>query len=144
MVQLKKGQIESFGLVIIVVLLVLIFVLFLYLKINSSDNSDADRILEVKANNLRNSVLKTTLCNRVSIKDEILNCDEIGNGNCGSCEELKEKITKILDNSLEDNINYEFEPYSLKRGTCRERIAASTQPLSTNIEVDLNLCYQRR
>lgn len=136
----NKGQVESIGLVIIVVLLVLLFVLFLYFKVNSSVGSNADRVLEIKANNLRNSVLKTSLCRDISVKDEILNC-KLGINACGSCDELKDKIKIIIVNSLEPNVNYEFSPYNLNRGSCKERIASSFQPIEQDLSVGISLCY---
>ncbi len=137
----RKGQIESIGLVFIVVILVLLFIFFLYIKASSSTNENAERVLEIKANNLRNSILKTTLCNDINVNDEILNCNN-GNGVCGSCDELKNSINDIIARSLEPGIKYEFKPYNLKRGVCgTNKIVSSVQPLEEDLDAEIGLCY---
>ena len=138
--KLRKGQIESFGLVIIVIIFVLLFVFFIYIKTRASSDNISDRLLDIKTNNLRNSILKTTLCKDVSIKDEILNCNN-GNSACGDCDELKNKIKTIIDKSLESKIKYEFTPYNLKRGECRGKIASSIQPIEEDLNVRIDLCF---
>lgn len=140
----EKAQIESFGLVIIVILLVFIFVFFLYLRINSGSNSNTDQLLGIKANNLRNSVLKTSLCRDTTIKDEIISCSTNGQGYCGSCDELKNNIKTIIEDSLEPNIDYNFMPYEIKKGDCREKITSSPQPITNGITVGIDLCFKGR
>ncbi|MBS3134478.1 hypothetical protein J4214_04580 [Candidatus Woesearchaeota archaeon] len=140
----EKAQIESFGLVIIVILLVFIFVFFLYLRINSGNNSNTDQLLGIKANNLRNTILKTSLCRDTTIKDEIISCSTDGQGDCGSCDELKNNIKTIIGSSLEPNIDYNFIPYEIKKGDCREKITSTPQPITNDITVGIDLCFKSR
>ena len=71
MVLLRKGQVETIGLVVIVILLIFIGIFALSFSIKEKEvNED---ILTLKANSLRSSLLKTTICN-ITIKEELGNC----------------------------------------------------------------------
>jgi len=139
---MKKAQIEIIGLVIIVVLLVFIaiFALSFMIKPMQHDNS----LLKIKANALRASILKTDICNQVSVKDEIENCID-GYNECGSCDKLKQDINDMITNSLEANEKYSFVVSNDYGGSfininnCVDSITAVSQNLR-NGKVDLALC----
>ena len=97
---LKKAQIETLGLVVIIIILAfaLIFALQFILKNDSSKLNE--RYLQLNADNLRNTVLKTTI-NGNSIKDEIVFCN-----NNQNCDELNLIIKEIIESSIKNN--YEF------------------------------------
>ena len=136
-----KGQTETFGLVIIVVLIVFITIFALQFMIKPKQGLDND-YLKLQANNLRNSVLKYSLCN-VDIKEEIYNCESYNEGDCIDCNELQDIIKSIIDNSLEEKRSYSFKVGSItiKRGTCLDKIYATTEKyINSDLEVEFFLC----
>lgn len=139
-----KAQIETIGLLVIVIIVVIIILFVLQFSIYNQDKSDLPgKLLEIKANNLRNSVLKTTLCQNINIEKEILNCYSNDFKCVNSCDELKIRIKDIIENSIEEN--YEFnvnDLINLKRGTCQEVITSICQPIDFNLKVCVNLCFQ--
>jgi|SRR3989344_5016535 len=144
-----KAQMEIMGLLIITIIVVLIILFVLYFTVFNQEQSNLpERLIEIRANNLRNALLKTTLCQDVSIQDEIANC-YTGRSFClASCDELNDKITNIIESSIEDNENYEFNVENfvkLSRGSCQEseisiRQTAICQPIDFNLDVCLSLC----
>ncbi len=143
MVSLKKGQVEIVGLVIIVLLIVSISILFLYFKAGQQDTAVDDREMELRANQLRSSLLQTTLCEDVNVKEELIACSS-GFSLCSSCEESHDVVKNIIELSLDERIGYEFNldpDLSFTRGNCYEKIAAAEQPLSQNVKVSLSLCF---
>ena len=72
---IKKAQMETMGLVIIVVILAFVLIFVLQIITKPEQNNLQDQYLQLQANNLRNMILKTTLCQDTTIKDEILNCE---------------------------------------------------------------------
>ena len=60
MVQLRKGQIEMMGLLIIVVVLIAIVILFFSLNIGNT-GPESNKFLTIKANNLMNALDKVSL-----------------------------------------------------------------------------------
>jgi len=132
-IKMKKGQIETMGLVIIVILLVLIAIFSLSFLIKpEQENED---ILKLKANSLRSSILKITLCEDVNVKDEIENCLD-GYYQCINCDELKTEIIKMIEGSLE-NEKYDFIVDGfMERKNCGSKVTAVSQELRNgNVEV---------
>lgn len=138
---MKKAQAEIMGLVIIVILIVFIAIFALTFLIKPKEvNED---VLKLKANALRSSLLKTSLCKDVTIKDELENC--IDNYNeCIDCNILKGEISKIINYSLEKE-DYSFT-VSVNDGNnfinienCKDKITAVSQNLK-NGKVELSLC----
>ena len=135
-----KGQTEIMGLVIIVILIVFIavFSLTFILKPEQQD----DDILKLKANALRSSLLKTNLCDSVTVKDEIENCiDEYPE--CVECDNLQDGITKIIDGSIE-NEKYNFNVFTdgesfMRIGSCIDNVTAVSQNIR-NGNVEVTLC----
>jgi len=140
-----KAQIETVGLLVIVILIILIIVFVLQFTIyNQEPDNLPGKLLEIKANNLRNAVLKTTLCKNFNVEDEILNCFT-GNSECfDSCDQLNLEIKKIIENSIQEN--YEFNVKNLielKKGICDEKEASVCQPLDYGLDVCVNLCFNK-
>ncbi len=140
-----KAQIETVGLLIIVILIILIIVFVLQFTIyNQEPGNLPGKLLEIKANNLRNAVLKTTICNNIDIEDEILNCFT-GNSEClNSCDQLNQKIKNIIENSIQENYEFNVNDFiNLKRGICEEKEASVCQPLDYGLNVCVNLCFNK-
>lgn len=139
---MKKGQIEVMGLVIIVILLVLIAIFALTFIIKpKQENED---ILKVKANALRSSLLKTSLCGDVTVKDEIENCID-GYNECIECSGLRQEIVNMMQSSLENNEKYNFIVYKddgnnfMNINNCVNNVTAVSQNLR-NGNVNLMVC----
>ena len=135
---MKKGQIETMGLVIIVILLVFIAIFALSFMIKPKPlNED---LLKVKTDALRSSVLKTTLCNRIDVKKELENLLD-GYSECNY--NMDDVIKSIIENSLEPNEGYSFKAGSLvDLNTCsgRDKITAVQQNIGDGENVEVALC----
>lgn len=124
------------GLVIIVILIVLIGIFSLSFLIKPGQENDD--ILKLKANALRSSVLKTTLCKDVNVKDEIENCID-GYHACDiECNDLKVEVVKMIESSLE-NERYSFVVNGfIDEDNCINKITSVSQTLRNgNVEVAL-------
>jgi len=141
---MKRGQMETFGLVIIVIIILFIGIFALQFMMKPKQQGLNQDYLKLQANNLRNSVLKYTLCNDVDIKKEIYNCEELGYNECLDCNELKNVIKNIIDKSLDDvKMGYGFRSgdINLERGNCQDRISATTEKfINSDLEVEFYLC----
>src|SRR3989344_2069864 len=138
----KKSQIETIGLVIIVILIAFIFIISLFF-ITKPRASLNENYLKLNADNLRSTILKTNLCQNISIKDEIINCNSgfFLCNNLNSCQDLNNVIKDIIENSVRNNYEFSAGNIVVKKDICREVQASSIQPLAnTNIEVSLKLC----
>ena len=138
----KKSQIETMGLVIIVILIAFIFItsLFFITKPRASLN---ENYLKLNADNLRSTILKTNLCQNISIKDEIINCNSgfFLCDNLNGCQDLNNVIKEIIESSVRNNYEFSAGNVVVKKDVCSEVQASSIQPLAnTNIEVRLKLC----
>lgn len=136
-----KGQVETFGLVIIVVLIVFIAIFALQFMLKPKQNLDED-YLKLQANNLRNSVLKYSLCN-IDVKQEIYNCESYNEGECVDCNELKNIIKSIIENSLDEKRNYGFKigTINIEKGICEDKIYATTEKyINSDLEVEFFVC----
>jgi len=134
---LKKAQIETLGLVVIIIILAfaLIFALQFILKNDSSKLNE--RYLQLNADNLRNTVLKTTI-NGNRIKDEIVFCN-----NNQNCDELNLIIKEIIESSIKSNYEFKAGIIEVKKGECSNKntLTSSIQPIAlTEIKVSLKLC----
>ena len=137
---MARGQTEIMGLVIIVILIVFIavFSLTFILKPEQQD----DDILKLKANALRSSILKTNLCNSVTVKDEIENCID-GYHECVDCSGLRNEIVKIIEGSIE-NEKYNFNVFTegnsfMNIGSCVDNVTSVSQNIR-NGNVGVTLC----
>ena len=143
---MKKAQIETMGLVIIVALLAFILVFVLQILAKPSPSNLNTRYLQLNADNLRSSILKTTICENVNIKDEILNCNDFNDVQCDNlqdCNALKNVIKTIIEDSLNVTRSYEFKAGNvlLKEGTCTNVYAAASEPIPySEINVMLSIC----
>ena len=142
---MKKAQVETIGLVIIVALLAFILVFVLQgLAKPIQDNLNL-RYLQLNADNLRSVILKTNVC-ELSIKDEIINCNNLNEVQCNNlqnCNELNNVIKEIIENSLNTTKNYKFKAGNIlvEKGTCRNVISSSSEPIPNNdINVVIEIC----
>ena len=139
---MKKAQIEIVGLVIIVVLIVFIAIFALSFIIKPKPINDD--ILKVKANALRSSLLKTSLCGGITVKDEIENCLD-GFNECMDCNQLKSEISNLLRDSLEPNEKYFVRIYNgdieyLRYNECPDNILTSVSQILRNGNVEVGVC----
>ena len=142
MVLLKRSQTEIIGLLIIVILLSLILIFVLVIN-SKQDSSLKNNYLQLNADNLRSTLLKTNVCKDISIKDEIISCNNYEHSNCfSSCINVNDEIKKIIENSIKFNYNFTAGEITASKGKClKDKITASRQPLPySNVEVSLNLC----
>jgi len=143
---MKKAQIETIGLVIIVALLAFILVFALQISAKPSPNTLQTRYLQLNADNLRSSILKTTICPGISIRDEIVSCNNFNVPRCpnlNTCDNLKNEIKLIIENSLNVTRNYKFEGGNIltSEGTCTSKITAVQEPIPySNINIKLEIC----
>ena len=130
----SRGQIETVGLVVIVVMILVIGIFALSFAVK--EKAVNEDILTLKANALRSSLLKTSVCN-ITIKDEIGNCI-YNNPQCfDSCNRLKEVVDEVIMSSLE-NENYYFKVKGIELGACPEKITSISEVVrGENIEIAL-------
>ena len=140
---MKKGQVEIMGLVIVVILLVFISIFALGFIIKPRENN-IDDVLKLKANSLRSSLLKTTLCGNVNVQDEIENCID-NYHECLDCNVLKDEISKMIERSIEPGENYNLvisideQTTFISINNCSESINSVSQTLR-NGKVEIGLC----
>lgn len=146
MALLKKGQIEIIGLVIIVLLILFIVIFALSFYLSKQEPATLTfKALEIKANNLRNAVLKTTLCSGTTIKDEIESC-YYGESICFTdCNIIKQKIKNLIDYSIEENYNFTVKNneilFEITKESCEEKASAICEPIrDTGLEACVVLC----
>ena len=144
---MNKGQIESVGLVLVVVVIVILLVFTLPFLLKE-DTRNSDSLLSAKADALRVSVLSYTLCNEVSMKEEILNCESNAPECLEDCGKLEDEIKNMIDSVLEPNIVYEFKVEGSKpiiigdTSSCLNKFNSASQPLSRNLKVEVSLCMK--
>ena len=142
---MKKSQIETIGLVVIVVLIAFILIFVLQISNKPSNTNLNDRYLQLNADNLRSTLLKTNLCNNVNVRDEILTCNQNSFTTCNNinCNELNNIIKKIIEDSLNVTRNYKFEVGNilLEKGSCKNVYAASSEPIPySNLKITFEIC----
>ncbi len=144
---MKKAQVESIGLVIIVALLAFIFVFVLQISTKPEQDTLNSRYLQIRADNLRSSLLKTNICQDTSIKDELVNCNDFSFSQCDNinCDKLKDTVKEIIENSLNATKGYKFESGSIviekNFNLCNNVYTAAKEPIpNSNLEITLSLC----
>ena len=148
---MKKAQMETIGLVVIVTLLAFIFIFVLQNSAKQDLTKFNSRYSQLNADNLRSTILKTTICSDVDIEKEISNCICYGSGLCFStnCKnELEKTIKEIIKNSMNITKSYSFTVRSnqeikleIKSGTCKNVYSASSQSIPySDLKINLNLC----
>ena len=100
---MKKGQIETIGLLVIVVLLLVIGVVFLKFNVNDKHNLKADLRTNTQTTNLLRAVMKASLSDK-SVSDAVVDCSF----NSAQCASISDEIKKMLDVSVGKGKNYEF------------------------------------
>jgi len=140
---MKKGQTEIIGLVIIVILIV--FIAIFALSFSIKPKQETEDILKLKASSLRSSILKTTLCEGVDIKNGIENCIVDSSTGCPTeCGGLGEVIEDIIIKSLEANeiCNFKIEGFTnfdFSNGNCIQPVTAVPQNIEGGV-VKVSLC----
>ena len=141
----NKGQAETIGLVIIVVLIVIIGLFILKASLIPDEDSFENEYLSLKANSLRETILESSLCD-IQVKDEIANCQKGYTSCLKDCKELETFIFKVINNSIEKNIDYYFtasgQDFNMKLGKeCKNSVSSSLQPIAlTDIKVKIDVC----
>ena len=143
MVLLRKAQIETAGLVIIVIILAFTLIFALQFINKDKGNKLNENYLKLNADNLRSTILKTTI-NNCDIKDEIINCNNFNQAIClENCDRLNSIIREIIQASVKNNYEFDAGNIKLVNGSCLDKdiITSSIQPLAlTDIKVSLKLC----
>jgi len=143
MVLLRKAQIETVGLVIIVIILAFTLIFALQFINKDKGNKLNENYLKLNADNLRSTILKTTI-NNCNIKDEIINCNNFNQAIClENCDKLNLIIEEIIQASVKNNYEFDAGNIKLVNGSClnKDIITSSIQPLAlTDIKVSLKLC----
>ncbi|MEK6862627.1 MAG: hypothetical protein AABW57_00480 [Nanoarchaeota archaeon] len=143
MVLLRKAQIETVGLVIIVIILAFTLIFALQFINKDKGNKLNENYLKLNADNLRSTILKTTI-NNCDIKDEIINCNNFNQAIClENCDRLNSIIREIIQASVKNNYEFDAGNIKLVNGSCLDKdiITSSIQPLAlTDIKVSLKLC----
>jgi hypothetical protein len=138
----KKAQTEIIGLVIIVI--ILSFALIFGLQfLNKEDNKLQERYLQLNADNLRNAILKTNICKGITIKDEIVNCENNIVSCLENCQKLDDKIKEIVSLSVKNDYEFYINDKKIKDKGClnKDTLTSSTQPIAlSEIKVSLKLC----
>ncbi|MEK6841375.1 MAG: hypothetical protein AABX45_02160 [Nanoarchaeota archaeon] len=143
MVLLRKAQIETVGLVIIVIILAFTLIFALQFINKDKGNKLNENYLKLNADNLRSTILKTTI-NNCDIKDEIINCNNFNQAIClENCDRLNSIIREIIQASVKNNYEFDAGNIKLVNGSCLDKdiITSSIQPLAlTDIKIVLKLC----
>jgi hypothetical protein len=122
MTNIKKGQIEIAGLIIIVVLITLVLLFVLSFDLNQDIANQGDETRELKDTNIRDgfgpALLETsTSCESRTVKQLLSDCaheKEISCANGNSCFVANQTIEYILNETLE-KIGYKFT-LAVKKG----------------------------
>ena len=138
------------GLVIIVVLLAFILVFVLQVMNKPQENMIFRSYMQLNADNLRSTILKTNACSGVSIKEELLICNDFAVTRCtnSNCNNLKINVQKIIENSLNVTKNYKFtagnivieKNFNLCENTNNIYTAVKEPIPNSNVEINLAIC----
>ena len=131
---LQRGQVETIGLVIVILLL---FIGIFALSFSVKDEEVDENILTLKANALRSSLLKTSICN-ITIKDEIGNCIDNSPECFSDCPQFNLVVEGILKDSLE-NEGYSFKSGNVKMGNCADKIT-SVSDVVNGQKIEIAVC----
>ena len=147
---MRKAQIETMGLVIIVALLAFILVFVLQVMNKPQDNMIFQSYMQLNADNLRSTILKTNACPGVNVREEILSCNDFSVTECSNlnCNDLKINVQKIIENSLNVTKNYKFtagnivieKNFNLCKSTNSIYTAVKEPIPNSNVEISLSIC----
>ena len=114
---MRKGQVETMGLMIIVVLILFVGIFALKFLLVSPVNNMDEPVLSIKANNLMNALSKINICDK-PFNDAVVGCCD------GDCSCLFEEVDNIINNTLENNYKIEFCD-SRSSGSCEVGISST-------------------
>ena len=145
---MKKAQLETMGLVVIIVLLAFILIFVLQVMVNQESNSLNSRYLQLNADNLRSSILKTNVCGNIDLRDEIVNCNTFNDVQCSNlqnCNELNILIRKMIEDSLNVTKKYKFTAGNIlvekNFNFCKEIYTSASEPIPlSDINITLAIC----
>ncbi|QQG38464.1 MAG: hypothetical protein HYS32_02545 [Candidatus Woesearchaeota archaeon] len=107
---MKKAQMEIVGLVVIVLIILLAAIFFVRFALLSHSSSKTSSIESIEANNLLNALLRTTICEDLSVEDAIKECKQRSNiCNEEACKHTKTKIEEIMEASLDEKTTYSID-----------------------------------
>ncbi len=136
---MRRGQVETMGLVIIVILVIMIGLFFLVFSLNGGDNSTEDIFLSTKANNLVNSLSSLSMGNS-DFSSEIIDCC---GGNMISCEDITQSAILAM-NYIDEKVSFTVEcaygggPGSI--GNCPSGITSERIVLSSGDRFFATIC----
>ena len=145
---MKKAQLETMGLVVIIVLLAFILVFVLQIMVKPEANTLNSRYMQLNADNLRSSILKTSICNEINLKDEIVNCNSFNNVQCDNlqdCNSLNNLIRKMIEDSLNVTRKYKFTAGDIlvekNFNLCKDIYSSVSEPIPySDINITLLIC----
>lgn len=148
---MKKAQLEAIGLVIIVILIIVGLLIFLMLSTSPQTDKYTPTLLQIKANNLRNALLKTTLSPDCNVEDEVISCIQTQSPVCLSdCSQVRNMILTSISKTLDEKDGYELLITSsanqsflkTNRYDFTNCISASSSNLKDDIDFNLKLCRE--
>lgn len=148
---MKKAQLEAVGLVVIVILIIAGLLIFLMLSTSPQTDKYTSTLLQTKANNLRNTILKTTLSPNCNVEDEIISCIQTQTPVCLSdCSKVRDMLLTSISKTLDEKDGYELSITSsanqsflkANRYDYPNCISASTSNLRDDIDFNLKLCRE--
>ena len=94
---MKRGQIETIGLLIVVILIIFMG-LFALMFMSKGERKTDESFYSVKANNLLNAIQKASVCNE-DLESGIVYCIENKEfcGQSDACDVVKVEIEKIIE-----------------------------------------------
>lgn len=139
-----KGQTDIIGVVIIVLLLVIIALFSLRFLLPKQE--PLEQKLSIKANNVLNAALKTSIC-QSTVEQGLINCCR-KDPFCGkdACSYISKELQKLFDASLEEPYLFHIsqnEQDCLHIGKCTEGVSSSSYILgqpSEQYKVGILLC----
>jgi hypothetical protein len=136
---MRRGQVETIGLVIIVILIVMIGLFFLVFSLGGDENGTEDVFLSMKANNLVNSLRSMSIGND-DFGSKVIDCCS---GNLGSCNDVMGTASRAMD-YIDEKVKFEVEcaygggPGSV--GDCSTGITSERIVLSSGDRFFATLC----
>lgn len=136
---MRRGQVETMGLVIIVILVVMIGLFFLIFSLGGDENGTEDIFLSTKANNLVNSLSSLSMGNS-DFSSEIIDCC---GGNMISCNDVVQSASMAME-YVDEKVSFEVEcaygggPGSV--GDCPSGITSERITLSSGDRFFATIC----
>ena len=139
---MKKGQVETMGLMIIVVLILVLGVIFLSFALREKPDLSKEVQESVQTNSLLTALLQTTLDGK-PLKEKFPECYN----NRQLCDNLASRIGFMLNLTVQPGKNYEFKLSAddedlISLGKCRYGAVSATPIRRENINflVNLKMC----